>query len=163
LDWGERQEGQFIFETDTSLLWTWNGDSWVRNVPKGVVGYESVTSQVQTASTSLQTAVSINVTVVSGGRRHRITVGASEVHNTEDLTRLAIRRDGTTLAEWVEQGGVGATPQEQPRHISKVVFDVPTAGLREYTLEYSAVSGNGGTSTIEADANNPIFVSVEEI
>lgn len=161
--WGERQEGQFIFETDTNLLWTWNGDSWVRNLPKGFVGYDTVTSQVQTASTSLQTAVSLNVSVASGNRRHRITIGASEVHNTEDLTRIAIRRDGTTLAEWNVQGGSGATPAEQPRGVSKVVYDLPTAGSRTYTFEYSAVSGNGGTSTIEADANNPIFIGVEEV
>lgn len=163
IDWGERQEGQVIFETDTNLFWTWNGDSWVRHLSRGNIGYQTVTSQVQTASTSLQTAVSAAVTVASGNRRHRISVGASEVHNTNDLTRISILRDGTTLAEWEHQGGTGGTPAEQPRHLSKAVYDLPTAGARTYTLEFSAVSGNGGTSTIEADANNPIFLAVDEV
>ena len=162
-DWGARQDGQFIFETDTNLLWTWDGDAFVRHTPIGEIGYTESTSQVQTTDTALVVVVSTIVTVAAGGRRHRITVGASEVSNSNDLTRFAIRRDGTTLAEWFHQGGSGATPQEQPRHLSMATYDVPVEGPRTYTLEFSAVAGNGGTSTIDADANNPVFIAVEEV
>ena len=163
-DWGERQEGQLIFETDTSLIWQWTGDSWTRNIAKGLLDYQTVTSDVSSASTSLVNAVTSTVTVAAGNRRHRITVGASTVYNGNGLTRLAIRRDGTTLAEWREQGKtVGGTYDEQPRHVNKTVYDLPTAGSVSYTFDYSAISGLGGTSTIGADANNPIFIAVEEV
>jgi hypothetical protein len=152
-----------IFETDTNLIWNWNGDSWVRLRSAGLLDYQSLTTPVSTASTSLQVVLTSVVTIPAGNRRVKVTVGAGQVHNTEDLTRVAIRRDGTTLAEWRIQGGTGGTPQEQPRHLDRSVFDLPTAGSKSYTLEYSAVSGNGGTSTIEADANNPIFIAIEDV
>lgn len=163
INWGERQEGQMIFETDTNLIWHWNGDSWVRRIPTGLLNYQALTTTVNTSDTALQVVITAITTIPAGNRRVRVSVGASRVYNTNDLTRVAIRRDGTTLSEWRVQGGTGGTPQEQPRHLDRSVYDIPTAGSKTYTLEYSVVSGVDGQSTIEGDANNPIFLAVEDV
>lgn len=162
-DWGERQEGMFIFETDTQLLWTWNGDSFVRLLPRGVIGYNALTAPVDTAQTTYQTVISQQVTVRGGNRRHRITVGAPGVASTEDLTQLAIYRDATQLHEWNHIGGSGGgEPLAEPTTLDKTIFDLPTAGTVIYSLQFRAVSGVGGTSTIQAGLTKPIFIAVEE-
>lgn len=161
--WGERQEGMSIYETDTQLIWTWDGSGWDRLIPRGLLGINSATTAVDTTSTSFQTALSTNVNVVEGNRYHQITVSAPGVHSTEDLTEVAIFRDSTQLQAWFQQGGVDSGPEHQPRPIAHTLFDLPTPGTINYSLRYRAVSGLGGTSTIEAGANSPIQISVVEV
>jgi len=161
--WGERQAGMFIWETDTELLWVWNGSAFARKHAKGNIGYTAVTSDASTASTSLQTAATAAVTVAAGNRRHRITVGASEVWNTNELTQLAIYRGATALMKWYAHGGPTGPTVFDTKPVSMTVYDLPTSGVQTYTFQYSAVATVGGTSTIEADANNPIFISVDEV
>lgn len=161
--WSNAQEGMSIFETDTGLVWHWNGSSFVRNYPKGHRGYDSTTSEVVNATNTYETAVSTMVTVLAGGRRHRVTVGGPGVKNTNGLTRVGIFRDATLLNEWHHQGGTGGGATERPRPLSFTAYDVPSAGLVTYSLQFSTVSGLEGTSTLEAGANTPIFISVEEV
>ena len=56
-------EGQHIYETDTDLVYLWNGTAWVETVsaltkaPRGIVGYTRYTSGNQTVTSA--TAVDI--------------------------------------------------------------------------------------------------------
>ena len=161
--WAERQTGMAIFETDTNLTWHWDGSAWERNLARGLIGFDSTTSEVSTALTTFQTAIPVIVDVASGGRYHQITVSAPGVKSTEDLTEVGIFRDATQLQAWFSQGGTGVGVTEAPRGLSHVFTDLPTPGSITYSLRYRAVSGVGGTSTIEAGANSPITIAVVEV
>lgn len=162
--WGARQEGMCIFETDTQLIWHWSGSEWERLVPKGLLGRNSVTTDDDNATTSYTTAVSVTVTVPEGGRTIKVSVEGPGVWSTEGLTELAIFRDATQLQSWLEQGGQGADPIDRPRPLSMTTFDESvTAGSRTYSLQFRATSEFGGTSTLEAGANTPLAIAVEEV
>lgn len=162
--WGERQAGMAIYETDTKLIWHWSGSQWERLIPKGLLGRNSVTADDDNATTTYATAVSVAVTIPAGGRIIKVTVEGPGVWSTEGLTELAIFRDATQLQAWQEQGATGANPEDRPRPLSMVTFDESvTAGAATYSLQFRATSEFGGTSTLEAAANAPLAIAVEEV
>lgn len=63
-------EGQTIYETDTDLIRSWNGSSWVRMAPTTVYNYNaSQTITTTTTSWTVPTLASpiVKVTVIAGG------------------------------------------------------------------------------------------------
>ena len=161
--WDVNQEGMTIYEVDTHLYWTWSGSAWERWIAQGWIGGDEVNSDVATSSTTYVEAISVEVEVADGGRRHLITVHAPGVYSTEGLTELALYRDATLLQEWYSQGWTGGTPESYPRPIFVAVPDTPGAGTRDYTLQVKANTTLGGTSTISASATKPIALDVFEM
>lgn len=161
--WGSNQNGMQIYETDTDLIWAWDGSAWQRYIAKGWLATASITADASTSSTSYVTAITQAVTVAAGNRRHQISIAAPRVFNTNGLTQLAIFRGANLLREWISQGWTGATVPNQPRGNFATHFDLPTSGAQTYTLQYRAVSGTGGTSTIAATAANPATLSIVEV
>lgn len=161
--WDASQEGRWIDERDTGLTWRWNGTGFERTGPVGDLGDDEITSQVQTSSTALQTALTANVTVPEGGRSVRVSVAGPGVYSTVGLTRLALFRDSTQIMSWLSHGQLSGTATDQPRPLMMQVKDSPTAGAHTYTLQYSAEVGYGGTSTLQAETDAPLRLDVVEV
>lgn len=161
--WDVAQNGMSIFETDTNLIWHWDGSAWERLVPKGYVDGDEVTSDQSTSSTSYVTAIQVTASIAAGGRRHLIIVHAPGVFNSNGLTQCAVFQDAALLQEWYVQGWTGAEVEKYPRPIFAVIPDTPSAGSHDYTLQFRAVSGIGGSSTIQAEATKPISLDVVEV
>lgn len=161
--WASAQAGQSIYETDTELVWRWNGTAWVRPTGKGFLARAVVTSDVVNTTSTYATGVTVNATVPAGSRRVQVTVEAPSVTSTASFTELAIFRDATQLTSWANKGGVGATVQDQDEPEFVTVIDGPSAGTYAYVLKFRANSGYGGTSTLKATPTRPIAISVVEI
>jgi hypothetical protein len=162
-NWDVQQEGMAIFETDTKLIWHWDGAAWERLIAVGSRAEEEINVDVETSSTTYITAITANAAILAGGRRHLIVCHAPGVYNTNGLTILALFRDAELLQEWSHQGGVGAAAEDQPRPIFAAVPDTPGEGAVAYTLQVKADATIGGTSTIVATATKPLALDVIEI
>lgn len=162
--WGVNQEGISIYETDTDLIFTWDGTAWQRYISTGHLGGVEVNVDFSTALTTPVEAIAATVTVEAGNRRHLIVVHASGVYNTNGLTELRVFRDGATvLQQWYHQGWTGAPVENYPRPIFASIPDTPAAASVEYSLHMNAVTGVGGTSTIIATATLPLAIDVFEM
>lgn len=161
--WASAQAGQRIYETNTKLVWRWDGAAWERLEPKGLLGHTAVTAPVNTALTAYQVAATVNVVVPPGNRRLAITVNVPSVASTSSFTWLAIFRAATKLQEWGNKGGAGATvaDREEPEFVT--VYDQPADAAYAYTLQYRADTTYLGTSTLGATANSPITITVVEV
>jgi hypothetical protein len=161
-DWAAAQEGMAIYETDTRLVYRWDGDSFEREHAQGLMARNSRTTPISTTSTTYSSVIATPPTTY-GTRRNLVIVEAPGVYSTEGLTGLSIWRDTTMLTEWVHQGWTGADAQRQPRPLSFVTTDEHTGGSRIYSLQFKAVIGYGGTCYVNGGLDKPIAITVVEI
>lgn len=157
--WGNGQSGRIILETDSLLLWRWTGTAWARLSGRGHIAYNTVTSSLNTTSTTYQTAVSVTPTIFAGNRKQQITVSGPKAYNTNGRVELGIFRDASQLTEWTQPGD--SANDAMP--FSMTIFDEPSAGTPAYSLRYRVPSGVGGTSHLVAGANSPIQIAVVEL
>jgi hypothetical protein len=167
--WGAPQTGRCIIETDTGLVWRWNGTQFVRQNAKGWIASTVRTTDFVTTSTALVTAVSVTVPMPSNGglglRRLMVIVECGGVASTVSATGLAIFRDATQLQAWTQPGGVTATAADQPRPVFAHTLDGPPGGVTySYSLQVQALTAlGGGTSTLKANPNAPLAIHVIEL
>lgn len=163
--WAAAQTGMLIVETDTKLLWLWDGAAFVRFYGKGLLAAPGTrTTAFGTASTTYGTVVSCAVTVPAGSRRVLVAVECRGVQNTNGITELAIFRDATQITgPHRVYGGTGATAAEQPPPYSYSTLDNPSAGAKTYTLQARVDTTILGTSTLLASATAPTQISVIEV
>jgi len=162
--WTTNQDGRLILDKDTGLMWRWNGTAFVRQTPAGYLGHNRVTAAVNTSSTTYVTALTSTVTVPAGGRNVRLSVSGPGVWSTVDLTKVALFRGATQLIAWQVHGTMAGTAAGQPHPLVMTYLDLaPAAGSTTYTLQYAAHATFGGTSTLDAAANNPLTLTVEEV
>lgn len=129
---------------------------------ENLLGYAQNTSlsenaqATETAITSLTT----NVTVPSGGRYVRITVGFGAINstNTDSYVRVIIKQNGTnkrTEDKHITLSGVTL-------HFSVIAVFAVSAG--SYTFSASALKGGGtGTIGLRGQPGYPAFILVEQI
>jgi hypothetical protein len=164
--WGDAQLGRVIFETDTKLLWYWDGSAFQRVGGKGLISDLTAgerTTAISTTSTTYQVGTSVTATVIAGGRPHLVLVAGPGVKNSSGLTELGIYRDNTALQEWAQYGGTGGTVAEQPRPVFALALDLPAAGTYNYILNFRASAAFGGTSTLNASTTSPLGIFVVEL
>lgn len=176
--WGANQNGMCISETDTGLIWRWDGAKFVRMCPKGVLGFGEISVDFATALTTAQTAVSVAVTVPAttvGSTTKRITLTASAylVDNGTSTTlgacEVSIRRDpGDVVIKTFSCRGrpnTAASPLDWGSWFSAVVSDDPgvSGGSFTYKLSLNSLAAVGGTSTIRATATNRASLTVKEL
>ena len=161
--WGAAHAGMLISETDTGLLWRWDGTGFQRTGPTGHLGSTTRATDISTSSTTFVNAVSVTVTVPAGGRRCLLVAEGPGVYSTVGLTRVGVFRDATQLKSFLVKGSLGATAAEQPTPLFVTLVDTPAAGSIVYTLRFAAEVGFGGTSTMQAAANNGLSLRVVEV
>lgn len=175
LTWTAANEGQFIFETNTKLLWRWDGAQFMRFGPSGLLGTADLAADFATASLSAQTALSAVVSVPAtspGSTAKRVRVSASwyALDNGTDTTlgicEVSLRRDpGDVLLRkmlWRGRPSTASDPLNWGVGGTIVGLDAPSAGSTTYRLCINSIVTQGGTSTLRADISNPAYIDVEE-
>ena len=162
--WGSNQNGRCIIETDTGLTWRWDNGAgqFVRTTPMGILGSNSRTTNIATTSTAFVTAVSQTIAIPAGGRPVIVGCSVPAVQSDVGITNLALFRGATKLTDWLVPGSTGSLAAEQEPCGSNMVLDTPTVGSYVYSLQFRAVTGYGGESTLLASATAPIQIWVDE-
>ncbi len=162
--WGANQNGRLILESDTGLLWRWDNGAgqFVRMHGKGILGSNNRTSNISTNSTGFAVVVSQTIAIPAGGRPVIVGCSVPAVQSDVGLTNLALYRDTTKLTDWLVPGSTGSLAAEQEPCGSNMVLDTPLVGSYAYSLQFRAVTGYGGTSTLLASATAPIQIWVDE-
>lgn len=182
--WGVAQSGQYIFETDTSLMWRWSGSAWVRARPLGLLGHTPLTSDFATAATSPTSAspsavamtCTVSVPATTAGsttRRIRVTASWYRIDNgtatTLGAAEVSLYRDGTPTLLGVAgvrgRPATAASPLDWGSGGSLVAYDTPAVagGTITYSLRINSLAAIGGTTTLRASATTPAALVVEEI
>lgn len=147
--WTGSNEGQFIFETDTGLLWRWNGSAFVRYGAKGYLDSNRRTSDLLCTG-SFATIAQVTVTVPAGGRSIRLTGQWADLSG--GTAQFALFRGSTQLAAQKSAAGTGG---------SIVFTDVaPSSGSTVYVLK---VKNASGTATILCSSTAPCSIDAEEV
>lgn len=162
--WGASQAGMFIIETNTGLIYRWDGSGWLRQNGKGWLNGTTRTSDFSTVSTTLQTVVSTVAVVPAGARRIRVTATWKLAEGTTGRIAMALLRDSTQLQGWEARGLVGGDAQTNGIGSSMTAWDDPGAGggSPTYALKIAATTTYAGTAWLRATATAPITIDVEE-
>lgn len=163
--WGAAHAGMFAWDVVTRLLWVWTGSAFQRVNGQGLIATASPerTTPISTTSTTFVSAVVASATVKAGNRPHLIIAEGPGVMNSNGLTLMGIYRDNTRLQEWVQAGGTGGTAGEQPMPVMAHAIDVPSPGTYNYRLNFAATTTHFGESTLDADIDAPVSISVIEL
>jgi hypothetical protein len=147
--WSGANEGQFIIETDTGLLWRWNGSAFVRASAKGWLDTNRRSTDLTGVGTSFTTLAQVTVTVPDGGRSIRLTGSWSEISAAGSV---ALFRGATQLHSIKVPSGAGG---------SIVFVDVaPSSGSTTYALKVKATSG---TLSVICSSTTPGSIDAEEV
>lgn len=148
--WDSIHEGMLIFETDSDLLWRWNGSAFVRAHAVGHLSTNQRTADLTVTSGSYTNVASASATVPEGGRSIQVTASWPEVSGGAAV--MAIYRGGSLLIEWKVPVGSGA---------SQVYVDAaPASGATTYTLK---VKNAAATTTVECASTSPASIYVMEV
>lgn len=173
--WGAAHKGMLIIETDTNLMWRWNGLEFVRFAPVGLLADPAVRStDFSTAATTPDSALSLAVSVPetnpsSTTKRIRIDATMFAIENGSDSTygvaELSILRDSTVVSK-IRVTGRPATDTDyldwgQGRTFT--AFDDPPAGDYTYHLAINSVAAVGGTTVLKASATQVAQLAVSEV
>jgi hypothetical protein len=158
--WGEDQDGQLIYETDSSLYWYWKwsgvSGSFIRFAPVGLLGRTVYTSANVTnnATASPTTITSVTVTPKAGGRSVRIDAGWYAISSNTVAGIVGLYRGTTLLASYRCQPGAGGalTFYEVPPSTSSTTYSIRLV-----------TSANATNSTLIVSATLPAFISVAEV
>lgn len=177
--WGTAQNGQLISETDTGLQWRWNGASWLRVAPVGLLkttvggwAYNQVTTDVTTSNrTAYIIIVSVaNVVVPSGNRNISITASWNKGDNSVGLIAAGIFRSNVNnqapqLAMW-NIAGDSTSPEAgaQGNGGSYTCLERGglAAGVYSWSFQFRSTSF-GGTSYIHSDTLAVASIAVIEV
>lgn len=165
--WGPDQNGLWIYEVDSKLVWKWNGSYFERDYPKGWLGGAERTTPFTTTATAyaMVTQVIVNIpdSYPPGSRRYAVTIEGPSVDNdssTAPQAGIAIFRDTTQLQAWTEP-----INHAVPGPLRMTTFDrtVGAASTVTYSLQAKANIPAGGTVSLDAGAGTPIGIEVYEL
>jgi hypothetical protein len=179
--WNTNQTGMKIFETDTGLEWWFNGTSFQRVGPSGLLltnaGTPAVAVQTTDVATTNDTTFVVNVAVANvvvpaGNRPLRITVNWKNCDATHGLAVCAIFRSatantGTRLAVWQVSGDStdpAAGGQGQGGSYTAYERTGVAPGVYAWSFQFRCSTvGGGGTATMHHDTQGGVSsISVTE-
>ena len=177
--WSSSQAGMLIVETDTGLIWRFDGTVFKRVAPAGVLrttsGGVAVATRTTDFSTSSTSAFVValtlsNVVVPDGNRPLALILTGAKGENTNGAVVCSIRR-GSTANAGTDLGTFGLvgdstspTAGAQGAGFTYVGWETAgvTAGTYSWTFQIRSSLTFGGTSYIRADSSNILrLVAVE--
>lgn len=166
-------ERVLLYETDTDLIWRWDGAGWHRTAKRGLLGIARREVDYSNAATSFTDVVeTASIHVPDGHQALMVTVTWPRLENTTGSFVLALLRrnaDDTgevMVDEWDGTGdSTSPTPGAGGQGGTYIAWE--NAGLDEgdYKWAFAArsVAGIGGTTTIPADSAKRITIAVAEV
>lgn len=168
--WGAAQAGMLIVETDTGLIWRWDGTNFKRTAPAGLLkradGSPAIatrTTDFATTSTNFVVCLSLtNVVIPDGLRVLMVVVSFGKGENTSGAAVGGIFRSNAnnTVPQIGNFGIVGdassPTAGAQGPGGSYAGWEVGgvSPGTYNYSFQLRSSVTYGGTSYIRADATN---------
>lgn len=134
----------------------------VRSIGGGAIGYASVTSSQNVATSTVTDLTGLTVTVnVGPSRLLRLSASCLLSRSVADGITVGYFREGTT--EFGRFGQHAPSANTETELASGWVLVVnPTEGTHTYKLSMSRLTGTGN-STLNATASNPAWFLVEDI
>ena len=163
-------EGQMIYETDTDLVYLWNGSAWVEIVsaltkaPRGVMGYMPSTTATVNLTTSFVTQITVTFTAVAN-RYYRFTYYEPQVLTSNYLAQYvqSVVRSSLSGTPVLQQAFLGQTASVSKfNELACVGVSTFTAG--SVTLSAQALSSSiSGTPGLNRGGSQPAYLLVEDI
>lgn len=150
--WGVNQTGRTIIETDTGLIWRWNGTAFVRQGPSGWLGGNRRTADYSVVDGAYGVVVQqTGIVVPAGGRRVLLTLG---------WNHLDLASSGGS-AEWgLFEGSTQLVAWEANLHGGSYSYHyAPAAGVYTFSAQ---LKGLGSAGTLRADATHPCSIDIVE-
>lgn len=150
--------GMTIYETDTNRVLCWNGSAWTppSNLPWGTLGYAAQTAS-QSGFTAESDIAGVSVTFTAlASRRYRTTLRIPVAEcMSASLIAAFINDGGGRIGQGNESVGAGGGTNHTVTAITSGVSGSQTHRGRLYS--------SGGSATLLATANTPIWLMVEDI
>lgn len=164
-DWGSNQIGMEIWESDTSLVWWWNGTIFIRSYAVGWLNGTQRTTDFTTNQTTPQTVISTSITYPAGGRRVQVSCSWGKAEGDDGVAELSLFRDTTQIQAWNVQGkNTSAVALEQGTGGSVVLTNLPPSpGNYAYALKFRVPTGFANSVQLRATATKPITIDVVEV
>lgn len=176
--WTAAQTGMLIVETDTGLIWRWNGTTYNRIGPAGVLkttggamAIATRTTDFSTTSTTPVICLSLtSVVVPDGSRPIALVLTANQAENSNGALLGAVWRgnvanSGTTLGQFSMVGdSTSPTAGAQGGQVCFVAWEITglSAGTYSWSFQIKSSTFWGGTSSIRAAVASPAkLVAVE--
>ena len=174
--WGTAQTGQFILESDTTLLWRWDGAAFLRAHPVGLLANPvEINTDYPTAATTPQVAISCPVVIPATNagsvtKRIRIEGSCYAIENGTDLTlgvaELSVTRDGAVIDVKRVRGRPSVdigNPMDWGVGQTIIAYDDPPMGDCTYAVCINSIPAIGGTTTLKASATHIARLAVSEV
>jgi hypothetical protein len=154
--WGSAQEGQYVSDTDTGLVWYWTGSDLIRPWGIGMLDKASVTSPVTVTSvlSSRTTLITLTTDIPPGGRDIEVKCIMTDVANTTQDTSIFLYQDSTVIQSCVVQANL---------LMPVVLFAEVNPSAASHTYSVQAGVASASTTTFDASATSPILLTVVEL
>lgn len=164
-------EGHIIYETDTDLVYLWNGSSWIEVIsaltkaPRGIMGNVATSTTNQTGITTIIAATGLSITFTAlSNRRYRFTWHEPNLDSNGNVQCIFYGRiqltniSGTALAESRLSFAGPATSNNHFFHLEAIYTPTSSGSI---TLICSGQASNS-TSFLRSTVQ-PSFFIVEDI
>ena len=161
-------EGQHIYETDTDLVYLWNGSAWVETVsaltkaPRGVMSFVEKTTSTTPVSTETVILTLPSFTAVAS-RYYRVTAFFPYIETTGGgaaFHELRIRKGTTTAGTQLQASVLYATATGSADFFMAIQWvGTLTAGAQQMVCTFTS----SASSTVYAIATLPMQMTIEDI
>ena len=159
-------EGQHIYETDTDLVYLWNGTAWVETVsaltkaPRGILALTTRTTSSSALSAATVTIAAVNFTAVAN-RYYKVTYYEPQANpgGASTFAQMEIRNGTTTAGTLLQSASVPQVSGVRAAATCTYVSTFTAGSVNVVAVGYP----NGVTVNFICQADNFAFLMVEDI
>lgn len=158
-------EGQMIYETDTDLVYLWNGSAWVEVIsaltkaPRGVIIFSTKTTPDTGSTLNTETTIATGTFTAVANRLYRMTYSEPELTVSASSVSAAqmLIKDGTTQLQ------ASYVPIGTSEYVAQTITVTTTLSAGSHTLNARLVRAGPITLSAARSATQPAVFTVEDI